>query len=135
MKNDLICLITLRGCSVLLLPSAEATHSSGVFFFQAEDGIRVHCVTGVQTCALPIFDPRKVGLANKADVWLRVRPGSDGALALGLANIMIERRWYDEAFVRLWSNGPLLVRSDTDRLLRTEDLVSGGSGQCVAWDL
>ena len=28
-----------------------------VFFFQAEDGIRDHCVTGVQTCALPIqFD-------------------------------------------------------------------------------
>src|SRR5260221_674047 len=26
----------------------------GVFFFQAEDGIRDHCVTGVQTCALPI---------------------------------------------------------------------------------
>src|SRR5438034_1479319 len=25
------------------------------FFFQAEDGIRVHCVTGVQTCALPIL--------------------------------------------------------------------------------
>ena len=24
------------------------------FFFQAEDGIRAHCVTGVQTCALPI---------------------------------------------------------------------------------
>src|SRR5438034_8780218 len=28
--------------------------SSTGFFFQAEDGIRVHCVTGVQTCALPI---------------------------------------------------------------------------------
>src|SRR5882672_12499351 len=26
-----------------------------VFFFQAEDGIRDHCVTGVQTCALPIW--------------------------------------------------------------------------------
>src|SRR5476649_1251497 len=25
------------------------------FFFQAEDGIRDHCVTGFQTCALPIF--------------------------------------------------------------------------------
>src|SRR5215204_2742933 len=25
------------------------------FFFQAEDGIRDHCVTGVQTCALPIL--------------------------------------------------------------------------------
>src|SRR5215211_8005150 len=27
-----------------------------VFFFQAEDGIRDHCVTGVQTCALPISE-------------------------------------------------------------------------------
>src|SRR5438034_11723314 len=27
------------------------------FFFQAEDGIRDHCVTGVQTCALPICAP------------------------------------------------------------------------------
>src|SRR5260221_7770079 len=28
------------------------------FFFQAEDGIRDHCVTGVQTCALPILFAR-----------------------------------------------------------------------------
>src|ERR671927_1032912 len=26
-----------------------------LYFFQAEDGIRDHCVTGVQTCALPIL--------------------------------------------------------------------------------
>src|SRR5688500_19743216 len=30
------------------------------FFFQAEDGIRDYKVTGVQTCALPIFHPRAV---------------------------------------------------------------------------
>jgi anaerobic selenocysteine-containing dehydrogenase len=83
---------------------------------------------------LIVIDPRNVGLANKADVWLRVRPGT-GALALGLANMMIERGWYDQEFVRAWSNGPLLVRSDSDRLLKAEDLVSGGrSGQFVAWD-
>src|SRR5574339_630054 len=29
-----------------------------VFFFQAEDGIRDRLVTGVQTCALPIWEPR-----------------------------------------------------------------------------
>ena len=74
---------------------------------------------------LIVIDPRNVGLANKADVWLRVRPGTDGALALGLANVMIEREWFDQEFVRAWSNGPLLVRSDTDRLLKAEDLVSG----------
>ncbi|HTO65334.1 MAG TPA: molybdopterin-dependent oxidoreductase [Bradyrhizobium sp.] len=84
---------------------------------------------------LIVVDPRQVGLANKADVWLRVRPGTDGALALGLANIMIERGWYDQAFVRAWSNGPLLVRSDTNRLLKSEDVASdGGRGFLVAWD-
>src|SRR5438034_10739525 len=31
----------------------------GFFFFQAEDGIRDHCVTGVQTCALPISRRRE----------------------------------------------------------------------------
>jgi len=32
---------------------------SSFFFFQAEDGIRDHCVTGVQTCALPIWTMKK----------------------------------------------------------------------------
>src|SRR5437773_1689148 len=31
------------------------------FFFQAEDGIRYRDVTGVQTCALPIFRDREMG--------------------------------------------------------------------------
>jgi anaerobic selenocysteine-containing dehydrogenase len=66
---------------------------------------------------LIVVDPRHVGLAGKADVWLRVRPGTDGALALGLANIMIQRGWYDREFIRTWSNGPMLVRSDTGRVL------------------
>src|SRR5437588_3382770 len=37
------------------------------FFFQAEDGIRDHCVTGVQTCALPIYyrEPLPVAAMNK----------------------------------------------------------------------
>src|SRR5215211_6155158 len=37
------------------------------FFFQAEDGIRDHCVTGVQTCALPI---------SAADRGAGCRPGT-----------------------------------------------------------
>jgi anaerobic selenocysteine-containing dehydrogenase len=84
---------------------------------------------------LIVVDPRQVGLANKADVWLRVRPGTDGALALGLANLMIERGWYDRDFIRDWSNGPLLVRRDTGRLLTERDVTQGGSEQRhLAWD-
>src|SRR5260221_1124054 len=44
------------------------------FFFQAEDGIRDHCVTGVQTCALPISNLRpeksqtfELGLRGRLD--------------------------------------------------------------------
>src|SRR5436190_1073434 len=33
---------------------SEVFRADALFFFQAEDGIRDHCVTGVQTCALPI---------------------------------------------------------------------------------
>jgi anaerobic selenocysteine-containing dehydrogenase len=84
---------------------------------------------------LIVVDPRQAGLANKADVWLRVRPGTDGALALGLANLMIERNWYDRDFVRDWSNGPLLVRADTGRLLTERDLSANDSTRrYFAWD-
>lgn len=84
---------------------------------------------------LIVIDPRHVGLANKADLWLRVRPGTDGALALGLANVMIERDWYDRGFIRGWSNGPLLVRADTGRLLTERDLsASGDERRMLAWD-
>src|SRR5262249_37740110 len=69
------------------------------------------------------------------DAWLRVRPGTDAALALGIANVMISRGWYDRTFVRDWTNGPLLVRSDTGCLLRESDLATGGSEKkYVAWD-
>jgi len=84
---------------------------------------------------LIVIDPRHVGLAGKADLWLRVRPGTDGALALGLANLMIERGWYDRDFIRDWSNGPHLVRADTGRLLTEADLTPGGDvGHLLAWN-
>src|SRR2546430_7438037 len=41
------------------------------FFFQAEDGIRDLTVTGVQTCALPIF-PRSVSFEN-VNLWVKRR--------------------------------------------------------------
>jgi anaerobic selenocysteine-containing dehydrogenase len=83
---------------------------------------------------LIVVDPRRAGLAKRADAWLQVRPGADGALALGIAHVMIERGWYDRDFVRDWTNGPLLVRSDDGRLLTEADLTAEGSAQrYVAW--
>ena len=84
---------------------------------------------------LVVVDPRRVGLAHRADRWLRVRPGTDTALALSIAHVMIERGWFDRDFVRDWTNGPLLVREDNGRFLREEDTGgSGKTGKYMAWD-
>ena len=85
-----------------------------------------------------VVDPRRAGFAARADQWLRVRPGSDGALALGIAGEMIRNNWFDADFVRDWTNGPLLVRTDTERFLRAGELATPPIGaqaeDLLAWD-
>lgn len=84
---------------------------------------------------LIVVDPRRTGIAKKANQWLQVRPGTDGALALGIANVMIERGWYDREFIRDWTNGPLLVRADNGHLLTEQDISAEGNAQkFVAWN-
>src|SRR5260221_10122052 len=64
------------------------------FFFQAEDGIRDHCVTGVQTCALPICTfPALAGAAQAQEKYsLSIATGGTGGvyypLGGGLANLL-----------------------------------------------
>lgn len=83
---------------------------------------------------LIVVDPRHAGLARQADAWLQVRPGTDGALALGLSHLMIRNGWFDRAFLRDWSNAPMLVRNDTGRLLRASDVSSDpGDATLMAW--
>jgi len=79
---------------------------------------------------LVAVDPRRAGLAASADHWLRVRPGTDAALAIAITGVLLERGFYDVDFVRRWTNAPLLVRADTGRLLRSDEL----PGHYVAWD-
>ncbi|WP_028583355.1 molybdopterin-containing oxidoreductase family protein [Desulfogranum mediterraneum] len=67
---------------------------------------------------LIVVDPRRTKIAAKADSWLQVRPGSDGALALGMIHLMLEQELYDADFVSNWTNAPLLLRADTGDLLR-----------------
>src|SRR5436190_15551454 len=62
-------------------PRPRSVHEFAFFFFQAEDGIRDHCVTGVQTCALPIyFGPVAQQLVQGATNWT-VAPAPNPAWA------------------------------------------------------
>jgi cysteine desulfurase NifS len=58
-----------------------------------------------------VIDPRRTETARDAGAeWVPIRPGTDGALALGLINVLVEEELYDEEFVSHWTVGwePLL---------------------------
>ena len=48
---------------------------------------------------LIVVDPRLTRVAARADLWLQLKPGTDTALALGMANVIIAEGLYDREFV------------------------------------
>ena len=54
---------------------------------------------------LIVVDPRRTKLAQGADLWLQIRPGTDAALALGMIRLIIEEELYDKDFVAKWCHG------------------------------
>lgn len=83
---------------------------------------------------LVVVDPRRAGLAARADLHLQPTPGTDGPLALALAGVLLEEGWFDSAFVRRWTNGALLVRADNGRMLTAADVTTDGApGRFLAW--
>jgi cysteine desulfurase NifS len=53
-----------------------------------------------------VIDPRRTLLAKYPGAeWLPIRPGTDGALALGLCNVLLEEELFDESFAANWTVG------------------------------
>lgn len=53
-----------------------------------------------------VIDPRRTVMAKYPHAeWVPIRPGTDGALALGMCRVLIEEELYDEAFVKQWTVG------------------------------
>ncbi|WP_246804327.1 molybdopterin-containing oxidoreductase family protein [Desulfosarcina cetonica] len=53
-----------------------------------------------------VIDPRRTAAADlPGSQWIPIRPGSDGALALGLSHLLIRDNIYDKAFVDDWTVG------------------------------
>lgn len=50
-------------------------------------------------------DPRLTRIAARANLWLRLRPGTDAALALGMCNVIIREKLYDKEFVENYVHG------------------------------
>jgi anaerobic selenocysteine-containing dehydrogenase len=52
-----------------------------------------------------VIDPLKTYTAEKADEWIGIRPGTDGALVLGMTHVMMEKGLYDTTFADDWTHG------------------------------
>ncbi|MCC7442590.1 MAG: molybdopterin-dependent oxidoreductase, partial [Bdellovibrionales bacterium] len=63
--------------------------------------------------------------ASKSDEVVIIRPGSDPAFALGLAQVMISRKLFDADWVGRNTDLPFLVRMDTLQPLMARDVVAG----------
>ncbi|MHA1944441.1 MAG: molybdopterin-containing oxidoreductase family protein, partial [Candidatus Thorarchaeota archaeon] len=70
----------------------------------------IHCKRVIQEAIdngakLIVIDPRTTPYAKIADLHTTIRPGTDGALALGIANEIIRRNLYDHEFVKKHVHG------------------------------
>ena len=69
------------------------------------------------------------------DHYVPIKPGTDAALGLGMAQVIIEEGLYEAPFVKEQTDLPLLVRLDSRRFLRQSDLEEGGrDDQFYIWD-
>jgi len=58
-----------------------------------------------QGAKMIVIDPILTETASYADIWVQIRPGTDGALAMGMINVIITEKLYDEEFIRDWTVG------------------------------
>jgi anaerobic selenocysteine-containing dehydrogenase len=77
-----------------LLSTSEEGQIAGLLLEQLKNGAR-----------LIVVDPRRTELAEKADLWLQLRPGTAQALALGFLHVVIEESLYDKEFVEQFTHG------------------------------
>jgi len=64
--------------------------------------IREAIANGAKTI---VIDPRRTYSASRSDIWLQLRPGTDAALLLAMANVIIKENLYDKEFVEKWCYG------------------------------
>ncbi|OGP59540.1 MAG: dehydrogenase [Deltaproteobacteria bacterium RBG_13_61_14] len=90
-----------RGPECIVIWGCNITHtgaSDGMCGGRVERALR-------QAKKIIVIDPRRIGPADRADHWLQLRPGTDGALALAMLHVVIAEELYDHEFVEKYTNG------------------------------
>ena len=69
-----------------------------------------------------VVTPEFNATAIHADLWVPVKAGYDGHLALAIVERLVRTKRYSEAFLKKYTDLPLLVRTDTRELVRLHDV-------------
>jgi complex iron-sulfur molybdoenzyme family reductase subunit alpha len=69
-----------------------------------------------------VITPELNATAMHADLWVPVKPGYDGHLALSILNRIVALRLYRKPYLAKFTDLPLLVRTDTGALVRLSDV-------------
>lgn len=75
-----------------------------------------------QGAKLVVIDPTYNITASKADLFVPIVPGTDGALAFGMMNIVLRENWIDVPFLKKSTVAPFLVKESDGQYLRQSDL-------------
>lgn len=75
-----------------------------------------------------VIDPTYNITASKADMFVPIRPATDGALALAMMNIVVRENWVDVPFLKKSTVAPYLVKASDGKYLRLSDLGKAPKG-------
>lgn len=100
------------GSGAMTNPIYDITHDVDCIMLVGSNPEEAHPVVGMQIrqavengTRLIVVDPREIGLSKKADIHLKLRPGTNVAFANGMMHVMIEENLIDEEYVSNFTEG------------------------------
>ncbi|PKN62475.1 MAG: molybdopterin oxidoreductase [Deltaproteobacteria bacterium HGW-Deltaproteobacteria-15] len=115
-------------------PNAGYTMIFGSNVIQTRLPDAQHLLKAKRKGKLVVFDPDYCSTAAKADEWVSLKPDTDAAMGMGLARVIIERKLYDEEFLRDFTDMPILVRKDSGKRLLARE-VKGLAPRVGEWKI
>ncbi len=95
----------MAGSSGSLEPETRCKLIWGAAVISSPNVWQANLEAGEKGVKLIVVDPRRTAIAARADIHLQLRPGTDGALALGMMDVIIKENLYDKEFVEKWTVG------------------------------
>ena len=100
------------GSGAMTNPIGDITKDVDCIMLVGSNPEEAHPVVGMQIrkavengARLIVVDPRDISLSEKADIHLKIRPGTNVAFANGMMHVMIEEGLIDEEYIRDYTEG------------------------------